>query len=80
MRRERLDWCIYWLGVGFILGCLYVAMSSCNTAHAGRIGHCPGLPPDCDYSEIPVCWCLSGTDTCSWFCVPDGQAACVKTK
>lgn len=75
MNRDTVDWCVYWLGIGFIVGCLYAAMSSCSTAHAGRRGHCPGQPPACDYGTVPVCWCPSGTDKCDWFCVSDGRVA-----
>lgn len=78
MNRDTVHWCLYWLGIGFIVGCLSVAMSSCGTAHAGdtgRIGSCLGLPPVCDYGMVPMCWCPSGTSKCSWFCVSDGRAA-----
>lgn len=79
MNKDTVNWSVYWLGIGFIVGCIYAAMSSCAPpAHAedmGSIGAtCLGLPPACDYGMVPICWCPSGATKCFWFCISDGRA------
>jgi len=73
MNRDTVDWCTYWLGIGFIVGCLYAAMSSCVPVMPVGTPPCTGHPPACDYGDRPICWCYK--DKCKWYCVSDGSAA-----
>lgn len=75
MKQTTIDWCIYWAGIGFIVGCLFSAMSCASPAQAGHRGDCGGNPPACEYGEVAVCWCATGADKCAWFCVSDGKDA-----
>lgn len=75
MNRDKIDWCIYWAGIGFIVGCLSVAMApgGCSTARA-ESGHttedCLDYPPVCAFGFKPLCWCTE--DGCKWHCTSDG--------
>lgn len=69
--EDTIHWCLYWLGIGFIVGCLAVAFQA--GADPGNPIDCVGAPPACEYGRVAVCWCYE--DECHWYCAPDGKAA-----
>lgn len=44
MNKDTRDWIVYWLGIGFILGCLAAALQACDAKR----------PPICVAAETPT--------------------------
>lgn len=67
MRDRFVNNLLYWLGVGFIVGCLSAAVPECVRADATL--DCLDPPPACDYGRAAMCVCDENNEKCRWLCV-----------